>query len=201
MFYRLSQSLGGRLRDSLLISPAIAHEVKVAGDVAATFHIEPHHNPKAGEPAQAWFALTRKGGKIIPLAQCNCKLAVHSEPHVEGSKPLLEPSLKAVHADQYQDIPGAEIVFPKPGEYELELSGTPKTGANFQPFELSYKVIVGAGTTPQSSSQPEQIAEPHAHGMTEQPSESTAQWQIPAAVGAAVIGLGTIALLVKRQKR
>ena len=50
-----------------LISPAYSHEVEISGDVAATFHIEPNHNPKAGQTTQAWFALTRKGGTIIPL--------------------------------------------------------------------------------------------------------------------------------------
>jgi hypothetical protein len=199
MFNQLTPSLGGLLFLTLLISPAVAHEVEVAGDVAATFHLEPDHNPKAGEPAQVWFALTRKGGKVIPLAQCNCQLAVYSQPHVEGSKPLLKPVLKATTAEQHRGIPGTEIVFPKPGEYELELSGTSQAGANFQPFELSYKVIVGAGVTPvgspsaQTSPQPEQMAEPTA--MTEQP---TAQWQIPAAVGAVVVGIGAIALFVRR---
>jgi len=37
-----------------------AHTVKISGDVAALFHIEPEHNPRAG--SLTWFALTRKGG-------------------------------------------------------------------------------------------------------------------------------------------
>ncbi len=196
----LSKSLGGMLLIVFLTAPAIAHEVEVAGDVAATFHLEPDHNPKAGEPAQVWFALTRKGGKIIPLGQCNCRLAVHPQPHVEGSKPLLEPVLKAITAEQYEGIPGAEIVFPKPGEYELVLSGTAKVGINFQPFELSYKVIVGAGKTPQASPQSEQMAEPEARAINKQPSQPTPQWQLPAAVGAVAIGVGAIALWSKRSK-
>ena len=40
----------------------LAHEVEVSGDVAATFHLEPNHNPRAGETAKVWFALTRRGG-------------------------------------------------------------------------------------------------------------------------------------------
>lgn len=203
MFPRLSRSnfLGGILLVVWLAGPAVAHEVEVAGDVAATFHLEPHHNPKAGEPAQVWFALTRKGGKIIPLTQCNCQLAVYPQPHVEGSQPLLEPVLKATTAEQYQGIPGAEIVFPKPGAYELELRGTPKAGGSFQPFELSYKVIVGAGSMPASSPtaqaalQPEQMAKPAA--MVEQP---LAEWQIPAAAGAVVVGIGAIVFWKSKQK-
>ncbi len=139
-----SKQFGITLLLTLLISPAIAHEVKVSGDVAVLFHITPHHNPKAGAPATAWFAMTKKGGKVIPLSQCNCKLEIHANPHVEGSKALMTPKLNPISADRYKGIPGATIVFPKAGEYELELSGTPKKGASFHKFETSYTVVVGA---------------------------------------------------------
>lgn len=128
-----------------LAAPALAHNIKVSGDVAATFHIEPHHNPKAGKPSQAWFALTERGGKVIPLAQCSCKLAVHLNPHKEGDAPLLEPVLQPLSTEQHLGIPSAEITFPKGGAYALEISGTPKAGAKFQPFELSYEVMVTGG--------------------------------------------------------
>jgi hypothetical protein len=135
-----------------LATPALAHNIKVSGNVAATFHIEPNHNPKAGEPSQTWFALTHKGGTVIPLAQCDCKLAVHAESHQEGEAPLLEPVLKPLFTEQYQGIPSTEIVFPKPGEYKLEISGKPTGGAKFKPFKLSYKVTAIAGSS--SNSQP-----------------------------------------------
>jgi hypothetical protein len=119
-----------------------AHEVEVSGDVAATFHLEPNHNPRAGQPARVWFALTRRGGQIIPLEQCHCKLAVYPKNRKNGDKPLMQPPLTAIFAEKYQGIPGANIVFPKAGIYELKLSGTAKTKANFKPFELSYTVTV-----------------------------------------------------------
>ncbi|WP_293335084.1 hypothetical protein [Microcoleus sp. CAWBG58] len=125
-----------------LNTTAIAHEVEISGDVAATFHLEPNHNPRAGETAKVWFALTRRGGQIIPLEQCNCQLAVYPKNHKQGDKPLMEPPLKAVSAERYQGIPGAEIVFPKAGIYELKLSGTAKASAKFKPFKISYKVTV-----------------------------------------------------------
>ena len=120
----------------------LAHEVEVSGDVAATFHLEPNHNPRAGETAKVWFALTRRGGQIIPLEQCNCKLAVYPKNRKEGDKPLMEPPLKAVSAERYKGIPGVDIVFPKAGIYELELSGYAKVVANFKPFKLTYTVTV-----------------------------------------------------------
>ncbi|TAG95786.1 MAG: hypothetical protein EAZ09_07515 [Oscillatoriales cyanobacterium] len=120
----------------------LAHEVEVSADVAATFHLEPNHNPRAGETAKIWFALTRRGGQIIPLEQCNCKLAIYPKGYKQGDKPLMEPPLKAVSAERYKGIPGANIVFPKAGIYELKLSGSAKTAANFKPFELTYTVTV-----------------------------------------------------------
>jgi hypothetical protein len=127
----------------LVATPILAHTVKVSGDVAANFHIEPNHNPRAGMPSQAWFGLTRKGGSTIPLSQCNCQLAVYSVPRASNASPLLKPALKAVNAAQYKGVPGADIVFPKAGEYELRLSGTAKAPASFRPFQFTYSVTVG----------------------------------------------------------
>ncbi|MCP2730464.1 hypothetical protein [Limnofasciculus baicalensis] len=231
------------------ISPiAVAHNIKTSGEVAATFHIEPNHNPKAGEPAKAWFALTRKGGKIIELTDCNCKLEVNLKSHPKGrvnreevtgnreeriidshspkrakhldrkswispmthppnaSPPLptsdsLKPPLKSISTEQYQGIPGAEIIFPQAGEYELEFSGTPKAGANFQPFEFSYTVTVRAGTiaptvspSPQGVNNPQNIVH---HGDDDNISQSLFQGKIPVLVLVVVFVLGGIGLVVR----
>ncbi len=130
---------------TLFNNTALAHNLKTDGGVGATFHIEPNHNPRAGEPAQAWFALTRRGGEIIPLSECDCKLTVYLK-----SEAILNPSLEAISAENFQNIPGAEIIFPETGIYQLEISGMPKTDGNFQPFKLSYDVTVIPGKTPPS---------------------------------------------------
>lgn len=132
------------------IYPVSAHKVEVAGDVGGTLHIEPNDNPRAGEPSQAWFALTRRGGRVIPLSQCNCQLAVYAQPYAAGEPPLLEPLLEPVAAERYQGIPGAEVVFPKPGIYQLQLNGKPVSGARFKPFEFKFEVTV-AGGSPQNT--------------------------------------------------
>jgi hypothetical protein len=80
--------------------------------VGATIHLEPNDNPRAGEVTQIWFALTRKGGKVIPLKDCNCQLAIYTEPHVTGEPALIQPLLKPIRAERYQDIPGTEFIFP-----------------------------------------------------------------------------------------
>ncbi|WP_199349400.1 hypothetical protein [Nostoc flagelliforme] len=129
------------------IYPASAHKVEISGDVGGTLHIEPNDNPRAGEPSQAWFALTRRGGRVIPLSQCNCQLAVYAQPYAAGEPPLLEPELEPVAAERYQGIPGAEVVFPKPGIYELQLNGKPVSGARFKPFQFKFEVTVAGGST------------------------------------------------------
>ncbi|KAM3094906.1 hypothetical protein ACKFKF_26275 [Phormidesmis sp. 146-12] len=142
-FSNLNKSIVGFLLPWLLLAPVVAHEIETSSDVAATFHIEPGHNPKAGVPSKAWFALTRRGGQMIPLSQCNCQLAVYPIPHQKGkTPPLLKPALTSLNVERYKGIPSAAIVFPRAGRYELELTGKPKLGANFQPFSLSYTVTV-----------------------------------------------------------
>lgn len=130
----------------------LAHTVKISADVGGTIHLEPNDSPRAGEVTQAWFLLTRKGGQVIPLKDCNCQLAVYAEPHVTGEPALIEPLLKPIQAERYQNIPGTEFIFPKPGAYQLQLSGTPVTVGSFQPFELKFLVTVATGkvvNTPQ----------------------------------------------------
>jgi hypothetical protein len=116
-------------------STAYAHKVQTTTDVGATLHLEPNDNPRAGEATKTWFALTRRGGKVIPLTECNCQLAVYAE-----------PSLQPVAAEKYKGIPGSEITFPRPGAYLLQLSGKPKKAGSFQPFELKFSVTVATGS-------------------------------------------------------
>jgi hypothetical protein len=153
-----------------LLSPAFAHSIKIDADVGGTLHIEPNDTPRAGEPAQAWFALTRKGGKVITLQECNCQLAVYPQPQKPGQPALFEPSLKPVQAEKYQGIPGAEITFPKPGTYQLALKGKPATAESFQPFELKFQVTVAAGKAteiPKSVQNPTQTnLSPETQGVT-----------------------------------
>ena len=122
-----------------------AHNVEVSEDVACTFHITPNHNPKVGKPSLAWFALTRKGGKSLPFSECDCQLNVYSQPRNAESKPIMNPELKGIDTEQYQEIPGAEITFPKAGVYDLEITGSAKDGKSFKPFKFNYSVTVTGG--------------------------------------------------------
>lgn len=132
----------------LVVNPAVAHIVKTDGNVGATFHIEPNHNPRAGESNQAWFALTREGGELISYSSCDCELVVKSE---SDHEPILPVPLTGISVEQYEGIPGADIIFPKEGIYELILKGSPKSGADFQPFQLSYNVTVTPGVASEAN--------------------------------------------------
>ncbi|NEP68690.1 hypothetical protein [Moorena sp. SIO3A5] len=184
--------------------PIISHNIKTSADVGATFHIEPNHNPRAREPALAWFALTRQGGQLIPLEQCDCQLVVYSKSSSDqGNSPILEPQLKAISAEKYLGIPGADLVFPKAGVYELVLSGTPKSGASFKPFEIKYDVTVTPGkktaTVPSPTTEPE--FNQHSESFSESfedtaPSEpQLLQWWLPIGIFALLIlGIGSLLL-------
>jgi hypothetical protein len=122
----------------------IAHNVEVAGEVAGTWHIEPNHAPKAGEPATVWVALTRKGGALLPLTEANCQFNIFDRADASG-KALLKPAVKPLNVENYQGIPSAELVFPKPGLYQIKLNCTPKTDGGFAAFELTSEATVTAG--------------------------------------------------------
>ena len=143
------------LISTLLSTPALAHNIKTNADVGVTFHIEPDHSPRAGESSRAWFALTRQGGELIPLSECDCELNVYLESASDSNEPILNPTLIAISPEQYQKIPGANLVFPQPGIYQLELTGKPTQEGNFTPFQVSYPVTVNPGVaTPQEKAQP-----------------------------------------------
>lgn len=170
---------------------AIAHNIKTDGEVGATFHIEPNHNPKAGEEAQAWFALTRKGGDPLPASACECELQVYDS----NGNLILEPEVTAIDAETYEDIPGANMVFPAAGSYELVLTGRPSDGANFEPFQLSYTVNatgdrVSTSTTPATQPPSEPIAPP--------PQNYAIGWLVPAGIGLAAVIAGAIAIARKK---
>jgi len=145
---------------------AIAHQVELAEDVGATLHIEPNDTPRAGEKVLAWFALTKKGGKTIPLSDCSCQIEIFARSDSEN--PIVTPTPRPVNSEGYQNIPGAEFTFPNVGAYTLVISGEPKSGGAFQPFELAFDVTVAAGTS--TNAQPE--SEPESALSESAPAES-----------------------------
>jgi hypothetical protein len=133
--------ISGWVSGSFPINPTAAHEIQTSQSVAATFHLEPNHQPKVNQPTQVWFALTRSGRQLIPLGSCICQLKVYQITS-QGKSLVLQPPLKALNVERYLGIPSAAIIFPRSGMYRLELTGQPKTAHLFQPFRFSYQVVV-----------------------------------------------------------
>ncbi len=217
-----SRVIGVGLAASLLTLPVLAHKTEVSGDVAGIWHLEPNHSPKAGEPSRVWVALTQRGGKVIPLEQCDCQLSVYEVGENEDF-PVLQPELEAISAESFQGIPGAEVTFPDLGEYRLVLTGNPQGEATFAPFELSYTTVVAAGrnrsadnarepdadnsiTQPENSPAPETIqasGNEDALTQTGEPSlEVThARRALPWLVGAVVVASAVVVLLRLRARQ
>lgn len=119
--------------------PIFAHTVQRSGSVAALWHVEPAHNPRAGRPAQVWVALTRRGGQPIFNREVVCTLEVRQEP---GQKLLLTSRLQGINVERYRDTPAATVTFPQPGRYQLRLACQPKA-SDLKPFSFTYGVTVG----------------------------------------------------------
>jgi hypothetical protein len=179
----------------------MAHNVEVAGDVAGTWHIEPDHAPKAGALAKVWIALTRQGGAILPFDQATCNLGVYETPRNPADQPILQPALQPISVEQYQGIPGAELVFPKTGLYQLELDCQPKTEGDFAAFQMQYDVTVATAASspqPSASAAPETPAatSPGASPEAVNPAEPTTPQPSSLWVQIVGIGLGIVAALI-----
>ncbi|NJK72036.1 MAG: hypothetical protein HC926_01055 [Synechococcaceae cyanobacterium SM2_3_60] len=122
-----------------LLLPLHAHQVQTTDTVGATLHLEPDDNPRAGEETEVWFALTQAGGVMIPLHDCLCRLEVLAMPTLDV---LATPDLVPVDAERYKEIPGATVLFPRVGAYQLRLVGEPVAEAAFDAFDLTFEVIV-----------------------------------------------------------
>jgi hypothetical protein len=184
---------------SLHIFPTFAHKVKISEDVGATLHIEPNDNPRAGEVSKVWLAMTRKGGKLIPLSECNCQLNVYSQPYKAGDSPLLQPSLQPLNVEKYQNTPSADVKFPQAGAYYLELSGKPKSEGNFQAFKLKFDVTVAVGiTVPQAKSSV--VTQGQKISINDSVSENKEGGSLPWVIIAAA-GLGILLVVFKNFKR
>jgi hypothetical protein len=123
---------------TILISSLLSgHTVSIdqGAGIAGTWHIEPNHNPRANQPAVVWVAVTRRGGQPIPMHQLQCQLFVFRLPRRD--QPVQTLSLRAIDAENFRQIPSAQVTFPQQGRYQLALDCVKP-----QPFRLTYETIV-----------------------------------------------------------
>lgn len=126
---------------------AIAHQDLTVSDVRATIHLQPDDSPYAGEPSFTWFHLTTADAETIPLANCDCKLAVYNAENRLVSFPPLEES----EVEGHEQPITTTITFPEAGRYQLVLTGE-SVNNQFAPFELTVPVEVRPERAAQSSS-------------------------------------------------
>ncbi|MEM9246959.1 MAG: hypothetical protein AAGA67_14630 [Cyanobacteria bacterium P01_F01_bin.153] len=182
----------------------MSHTTKVVSDIAVTVHVEPEHQPAAGQPTRVWFLLTRQGGEVVPLSSANCTLEVRKQPYQPGSSPLLTPEVVPIDAERYQSIPGVNLTFPEPGTYGLTFGCAPKADGNFGAFSIDHEAIVKGGTglaiapSPVATETPVMEAASSASASSTQ--EESPAYQLGYAVGtAAIAGLGAIGLLAAKK--
>jgi hypothetical protein len=109
-------------------APASAHVLKVDGTIGAVLHIDPNDSPEAGTPASIFFDLKDSSGKFS-IEKCACAVTI-----TEGDKTVFNRNLISLAAVTY--------TFPEIGLYDVSLSGSPKDGASFDAFKLSYDIRV-----------------------------------------------------------
>ncbi|BAZ18219.1 hypothetical protein NIES4071_101040 (plasmid) [Calothrix sp. NIES-4071] len=128
-------------------------------------------------------------------------MAVYSQPRKGNDLPVLQPTVQAINAEKYQGIPGADVVFPKTGLYQLELGCQPKTEGDFRAFQLKYDVTVAAGADIKTP-QPEKVSDSQTKIDILQTQEKQS-WNIPMLTLAGLFVLGIVGIIartvVKRQ--
>lgn len=196
MFHQLNFKvfLGVSISLMMGIGSATAHNVTVTEDIAGTWHIEPNHAPKAGEPARVWVALTRRGGKLLSLDQANCSLGVYRVPRSQGDESILRPTLQTITVEQYQGVPAADVVFPETGRYQLDLDCNPNVEGAFTPFQMQYDVTVAsAGIVTPKAQSPSRSKDLAPTATTNQTALDQAS---PIWVQIAGMGMGIIAVMI-----
>ncbi|GGJ85345.1 hypothetical protein [Deinococcus aquiradiocola] len=128
---------------TLAMPGASAHEIARDGNVGGLLHIEPDDAPVVGRANAFYFEVNQKGGTPVLLTQCACTLSVYAGGVRAGATPLSRPRLTQAKGE----LKGV-LNFPTPGAYTLVLNGTPRAGATFGKFKLSWVVradVAGTG--------------------------------------------------------
>ena len=108
-----------------------AHVLETNGSLGAVMHIDPNDNPVAGKMSTIFFEIKDKEGKFKPEI-CNCTVSVRKDEKELFSKKIFTNDTN----------PSFSYRFPEKGDYEIRLSGEPKTQSGFNKFEIEYPVKV-----------------------------------------------------------
>lgn len=120
---------------------AHAHGTEVDAGIEATMHVDPADHPIVNKESQFFFIFTDPAG-TFEISRCNCSVKLLKNEQV------IDQQLVATDNTAFSSLGSKPLyskTFTEPGNYELELSGSPKDGATFQPFTLHYDVSVSEG--------------------------------------------------------
>ncbi|CAN5154256.1 hypothetical protein BH09PAT2_BH09PAT2_10820 [soil metagenome] len=118
-----------------LLSPVMAHTLKIDGNIGITLHIDPDDEPLAGKEAKILFDIQDKSHQFDSAnpSNCNCFLEIK-----DSSKSLEKLSLVA--GNTYSQL---RYTFPYGGKYTFIVTGKwDGQGVPFTPFSASYDYYV-----------------------------------------------------------
>jgi len=111
-----------------------AHVLKTDDNIGGVLHIDPEDDPVAGEQATFFFEMKDKTNKFS-AADCNCRVDVYENKNLIYSDAVTQgnsPSSSVLFA----------YTFPQKDVYLVKLVGNPQTENSFQPFTLTYDILV-----------------------------------------------------------
>lgn len=121
-----------------------AHGNDLDQGITAILHIDPNDKPVIDSPAQFYFTFQDPSG-FFEINRCDCTIKLLQNETELDRQPVAQPDSPFASLGSY---PLYTRTFEESGTYELELAGTPKDGATFQPFTLHFDVKVeGRGST------------------------------------------------------
>jgi len=113
------------------------NQIKTTETIAATIHLDPGNEPRAGQASLTKFVLTHSQGQPVPPSNCDCQIAIYN---ADNQLVMRDLPLSAVQTTGQQSI-STIITFPTPGAYRLVLTGHSHNGS-FEPFVLNFPVTV-----------------------------------------------------------
>lgn len=141
----------------VLVHSAQAHETADDHDIVATMHIDPNDKVIAGKEVKFYFILDDPKGKF-DINHCNCVITISKDgQQIDQQQAKVSTGFFASLTTQ----PLYTKTFQEEGNYELELSGAPKDGVNFEEFTEHYDFRVAA---PGTYSAPDFSLLTHNHG-------------------------------------
>lgn len=117
-------------------TPVAAHVLRADGPIGAVIHITPADDPIIGKDATFAFEFKDKENKF-KVSACDCVFTIS-----RNGEELFNQTLPKNDSGSGLESPVFTYVFLEKGIYQIQMSGKPVLGANFQNFNLKYDLRV-----------------------------------------------------------